>query len=265
MKRLATAAIGLPIFFVVVRYLHPWVFFAVVAAAAVLATYEFQSLAGKCGIRGCRVLGSVLSLAIIATFVDGRLSLPAVLAAAVIVVPGFCLLVSRQVEGALETVSITLAGILFVGIPLGYMVSLMGAGEEVGRDLVLLLFLVVWIADAGAYYVGSLVGKRPLSPRVSPNKTIEGAAGGLLMSLLGALLAKVWFFQRLEFHDVVALGILLWGAGMAGDLAESLLKRAASVKDTAAIFPGHGGMLDRTDSLLFGAPILFYYYRAFLA
>jgi phosphatidate cytidylyltransferase len=182
----------------------------------------------------------------------------------VILVPLKRILLSRKVEGALESISVTLAGTVLVGITLGYMVLLMGSGEEIGRDLTIFLFLVVWIADAGAYYVGSWIGKHPLSPALSPRKTIEGAAGGLVMSLVAASLAKAWFFHRLAIHDVVALGILLWAAGLAGDLAESLLKRAVQVKDCGGLFPGHGGMLDRTVSLLFGAPVLFFYYQIFM-
>jgi phosphatidate cytidylyltransferase len=254
-KRYVTAAVCLPIFYIIVKYLDPFVFFLVVSGAAVLATYELHLLAARRSIQGDRLIGAALSLAVIATFVDDRISLAVVLAAAVIVVPVWRLLTSRGTEGALESISVTLAGVLFVG----------GGGDEIGRDLIVFLFLVVWIADAGALWVGKLIGRHPLSPRVSPHKTIEGAAGGLVMSLLAAWLAKVWFFQRLQVHDVVALGILLWAAGLAGDLSESLLKRAASVKDCGTIFPGHGGMLDRTDSLLFGAPVLFFYYEAFLA
>jgi phosphatidate cytidylyltransferase len=263
--RIATAAVGLPILFVVIKYLHPAVFFLLVSVAAVLATQELHDLAEKRGIRGERRLGAALSLAVIYTFADERLSLPAVLATAAIVVPSRRLLSSEGPEGALESVAVTLAGILFVGVPLGYTVGLMGIGDEMGRDLTVFLFLVVWLADAGAYAVGSWIGRHPISPRISPRKTLEGAIGGLAASLLGAGLAKAWFFQRLHLHDALALAVLLWVAGMAGDLSESLLKRAAMVKDCGSIFPGHGGMLDRSDSLLFGAPVLFFYYRAFLA
>lgn len=265
MKRLATAAVGLPFFFVIIKYLDPRVFFTLVAVAAIVATYELHKLAERRGIHGNRILGSILALAVISTFVDDRIALPAVLAAAVILVPGLRLLSRRGSEGALESVAVTLAGAVFIGVLLGYFVRLMRVGGEMGRDLTVFLFLVVWLADAGAYYIGTLIGRRPLSPRISPAKTLEGAAGGLLMSLVAASVAKVWFFQRLEIHDVIALAVLLWAAGLVGDLAESLLKRAAAVKDCGVLFPGHGGMLDRTDSLLFGAPVLFFYYKAFLA
>ena len=265
MKRIATAAVGLPILFVIIKYLNPAVFFLLVWAGAVIATLELYELAGRRGILPDRLLGTLLTLGVIYTFLDDRVSLPAVLAAAAILVPSRRLLSARGPAGALESISVTLGGLLFIGITLGYVVGLMGIGDEMGRDLTVLLFLAVWLADAGAYAVGSWIGRHPLSPTISPRKTIEGAAGGLIGSLAASALAKSWFFQRLDWADALVLAILLWVAGMAGDLAESLLKRGSGVKDCGTLFPGHGGMLDRADSLLFGAPVLFFYYRAFMA
>lgn len=265
MKRLATAAVGAPIFFVIIKYLNPWWFIALLGAAAVLGTWELHALARRKGITGNRVLGAFFAVAVIATFADKRLDLAAVLASAVVGVPLIRLWGRRGVEGSIEAISLTLAGTLFVGIPLGYLAALMGSGDEMSRDLIVFLFLVIWLADAGAYWVGSTVGKHPLSPIVSPNKTIEGALGGLVLSLMGTALAKFWFFQKLRAGDALLLAVLLWGAGILGDLSESLLKRAAAVKDCGDILPGHGGMLDRADSLLFGAPLLFFYYKSFMA
>jgi phosphatidate cytidylyltransferase len=104
-----------------------------------------------------------------------------------------------------------------------------------------------------------------MAPVVSPKKTWEGAAGGVLGSVAGALVAHAWFFNRLPVGHAVALGVLLCGAGILGDLAESMLKRAAGVKDSSALLPGHGGVLDRVDSLLVAAPVLYYYWGVFLA
>jgi len=264
-KRLATAAVGLPILFVIIKLLNPVVFFLLVFAAAALAAHELYLLAAKRGIEADRILGTALTLAVVYSFLDDRVSLPAVLAVAAILVPSRGLLRRGGADGAFEAIAVTLAGIVFVGVPLGYIVELMGIGDEMGRDLTVFLFLVVWIADAGAYTIGSWLGKHPLSPLISPRKTIEGAAGGLLASVVAAGVAKAWFFHRLHLHDVFVLAVLLWVAGMAGDLSESLLKRAARVKDTGMLFPGHGGVLDRADSLLFGAPVLFFYYKTFMA
>jgi phosphatidate cytidylyltransferase len=99
---------------------------------------------------------------------------------------------------------------------------------------------------------------------LSPKKTWEGALGGVAASVGGALLAHVWFYQRLPIPHAIVLGILLGVAGILGDLAESMVKRAAGVKDSARTLPGHGGFLDRTDSLLFSAPVLYYYSMRFL-
>ncbi len=265
LKRLLTAAIGLPAFFVIIKYLDSRLFVSLVCASAVIATYELHGLASRRGIRGDWMLGALLTLGVILSFADERLPIAGVLAAAAMLVPIRRLLSRRGVEGAFESVSVTLAGVLFLGVTLGYLVLLMGEGDERGRDLTVLLFLVVWFADAGAYYAGSWFGRRPLSPTVSPNKTLEGAAGGLVAAIGAAAIGKLWFFRLLGPADVAALGLLLWAAALAGDLSESLLKRAVAVKDCGAIFPGHGGMLDRADSLLFGAPVLFFYYRAFIA
>ena len=265
MKRIATAAVGLPILFVVIKYLNPAFFFVIVGSSAVIATWELHFLAKRRGISADLLLGSLLTLGVLYTFVDDRVSLGSVLAAAAILVPSRSLLRKGGVEGAFESVCVTLAGVLFLGVTFGYIIELMGIGDEMGRDLTVFLFFVVWIADAGAFAFGSLIGRHPLSPTISPKKTIEGAGGGLLVSLLAAWIAKSWFFQRLRLHDALLLAILLWISGMTGDLSESMLKRAASVKDTGVLFPGHGGMLDRADSLLFGAPVLFFYYHAFMA
>jgi phosphatidate cytidylyltransferase len=101
-------------------------------------------------------------------------------------------------------------------------------------------------------------------PGISPGKTVAGAIGALAVAMAATLTARAWFFTRLALHDAIALGLLLGAAGMVGDLSESLMKRAAAVKDSGVLFPGHGGMLDRTDSLLFAAPVLFYYHKYFM-
>ncbi len=265
LKRLATAAVGLPIFFAIIKYLDSWYFLGLVCAAAVIATHELHQMARRRGIRGHWILGALLTLAVILSFADDRLPIQAVLASAVMLVPVRRMLSREGVEGAFEAITVTLAGVLLLGVTLGYLVRLMGEGDEIGRDLTVLLFLVVWFADAGAYYAGTWFGKRPLSPTISPNKTMEGAIGGLVAAVVAAGIGKLWFMRMLGPADVAALGLLLWAAALAGDLSESLLKRAVAVKDCGSLFPGHGGMLDRADSLLFGAPVLFFYYRAFMA
>ncbi|HET6373375.1 MAG TPA: phosphatidate cytidylyltransferase, partial [Candidatus Polarisedimenticolia bacterium] len=171
---------------------------------------------------------------------------------------------SGRLEGELECIGVTMAAVVFVGLLMGYCLGLLQDGDEMGRDLTVLLFWVVWLSDAAAYTAGSLWGRRKLLPAVSPGKTVEGMLAALVIAIVAALVAKFWFFHRLGMTDALALGLLLGCSGVLGDLCESLLKRAASVKDSGWLFPGHGGMLDRTDSLLFAAPVLFYYHKCFL-
>ena len=114
-------------------------------------------------------------------------------------------------------------------------------------------------ADTGAYYVGRAVGKHKLAPTISPGKTWEGVAGGLVAGLGFAILAHFWFFRELPLKWTLPLAAVMVVLGILGDLTESALKRGAGAKDAANILPGHGGILDRLDSLLFNAPLLYYF------
>jgi phosphatidate cytidylyltransferase len=125
---------------------------------------------------------------------------------------------------------------------------------------VILLLAIVMGSDALAFFVGHALGRRRLAPRLSPAKTVEGALGGLAGGVLGALAVRGLGLPLLPLPHAVGLGALAAALGIVGDLVESLLKRWAGVKDSGALFPGHGGMLDRLDSLLFGAPVLYYYF-----
>jgi len=123
--------------------------------------------------------------------------------------------------------------------------------------------VIVAMGDTGAYFTGVTLGKNKLLPKVSPKKTIEGSAGGLLWSALSSLGLGIWWGFSMPWYVLVAAGILIGGAGQIGDLVESAIKRVAKCKDSGFVFPGHGGVLDRIDSLLFAAPLayaLFVYY-----
>lgn len=128
-----------------------------------------------------------------------------------------------------------------------------------GREWVFLVLLVVMAGDTGAYFTGVSMGRRKLYPAISPNKSVEGAIGGLAGSLCGPFLARASFFPSLEWYDCIALGLSLGTMGQLGDLFESMLKRGFGVKDSGVIIPGHGGILDRLDSLLFAFPVAYYY------
>lgn len=268
MKRILTAVAGIPILFLIIKYLPPAVFMGLVGVAVVLGCLEVYRLAELRGWRPHRWLGAALGVAAAYSFFDSRVSTPDILCAATLLIPVASLIRARHggnsLQGELESMAVTLAGVLFPGMLMGYCLALLRDGGELGRDLTVLLFWVVWLADAGALAVGSLWGRLRLIPGISPHKTVEGALGGMGVAVAATLVARQWFFTRLALHDAVALGLLLGAAGMVGDLSESMMKRAAAVKDSGVLFPGHGGMLDRTDSLLFAAPVLFYYHKYFM-
>jgi len=263
MKRILSAVVFLPIFYFLVR--RPPIYFAVlIATALVVGLLELYHLAGAKGLRCNRLAGCLLALSVLYCFFDPAWSLTAILVAGVILIPILSLLGRRAVLESLVADSVTLFGALFLSLLLGHLVGLRMLGDELGGDLIFLLFLVVWGGDAAAYYIGSLTGRHPLSPQVSPKKSVEGAVAGVLGSLLAALLARAWFFPELQRVDCWILGLLLAVAGILGDLVESMWKRGAGAKDSASLVPGHGGILDRCDSLLFGGPILYYYFLHFM-
>ena len=157
-------------------------------------------------------------------------------------------------KDALATASASLFPSWYLALPMGALVSIR---VSEGPAPLFLLMLTVMVSDTAQYYTGRLAGRRPLAPAISPKKTIEGAAGGLVFGTLAFAVVGAWWLGRLPiaFRALVGLTIVL--AGIAGDLFESMLKRSAGVKDSSAIIPGHGGVLDRIDALLFAAPVYY--------
>ncbi len=150
-------------------------------------------------------------------------------------------------------------GLIYLPLLLGHLVLLRQLPD--GRGWVFLVLFAVMACDSLAYFVGSSFGKHKLYPAVSPKKSVEGGLGGLVGSCLGVWLAKVLFLPALSVEHVILVGLLIGVVGQIGDLFESLLKRACGVKDSGGIFPGHGGILDRLDSLLFAFPLAYYLAR----
>lgn len=167
---------------------------------------------------------------------------------------------------AITTMAVTLFGLLYVGW-LGNFATRINFATANGRYFVLLLIVITKFTDIGAYLAGTFMGRHKLIPRISPKKTWEGAIGGIVLAVLGAFLCPALWPQELArvtpLHAAI-LGLLLGAAAVVGDLAESLIKREANVKDSSNILPGHGGCLDMIDSLLFTAPLLYVYLRLVL-
>lgn len=166
---------------------------------------------------------------------------------------------------SVKHMAVTIYGVLYVGWLGGHFVSLRELPLKAGTDYgdgaryVLLPFFLAWTSDTAAYLGGRFFGKTKLFPRVSPAKSVEGSAAALITSPLVAWLAKLTFAPFLRIQDVFALGLITCVASQLGDLVESMIKREADVKDSSNLIPGHGGLLDRFDSLFFAAPAVYYY------
>jgi phosphatidate cytidylyltransferase len=176
-------------------------------------------------------------------------------------------LARRDGKNAIYHVSTTMFGVLYVAYLASHLVLLRelpvvaGLDYATGSSFVFLAFVVTWACDTGAYIVGSAVGRHSLLPRVSAKKTVEGAVGGLAFAIAGAVVACYTFAGYLDLTQAVILGAAAGVIGQVGDLFESLIKRDAEVKDTSGLIPGHGGVLDRFDGLLFTGPLLYYYLK----
>ena len=150
-------------------------------------------------------------------------------------------------------------GPLFVGAPLSMLAVMRRDLLEAGPGYVVMSIMFAWFGDTGGYFAGRFLGKHKLYEAVSPKKTVEGAIGGLGGSVIGALMAHFWFLPSLPLVSGVILALVAGALGQAGDLGESLLKRSFGVKDSGAIVPGHGGILDRVDALMVTAAVTFLY------
>jgi phosphatidate cytidylyltransferase len=158
----------------------------------------------------------------------------------------------------------TILGVLYIVLLGGHLVAVrMGFEQKLSAHLLSYFFLVLMGADTGAYYTGHAFGKHKLAPNISPGKTWEGVAGGMLAALALATIAHIWFFRELPLKWALPLAAVMMILGVLGDLSESALKRSAGAKDAAKILPGHGGVLDRLDSLLFNAPLIYYFARLY--
>lgn len=266
MKRILTAVIVLPFLIasILVSWLW-WLFVLMAAASMVLALWEFYLLAKRLQLKPDPVPGFVAGAALITISIQNQPALNLLLFLLVIIVLVIATLINAMLRGApfdkmIASTGATILGVLYVAL-LGTHLVLIRTGFEpqLSAHLLSFFFLVLMGSDSGAYYVGRAIGKHKLAPAISPGKTWEGVAGGIAAALGMAVLAHFWFFRELPLKWMLPLALAMSIVGILGDLVESALKRSASAKDAANILPGHGGLLDRLDSLLFNAPLLYYF------
>jgi len=277
--RLLTAAVLIPVVVASVWWAPAIILAGIAAVVAILALVEFLNLGDRIGLRGfklwtyfCTVLifyaqfslGRVEThsfaggVSMVRDATGGTLSVEAALLIFLFGCVVLGLLTKRPLHEILPAISIGSAALLFVVLPFSYIVRL-DEIERVGRQLVLFTLVLVWAGDMLAYFVGKSLGRVPMAPALSPKKTWEGALGNVLASMIVAVLFAKWMQT-----DVITLLVIAGVAniaGQAGDLIESAYKRGASVKDSGGLLPGHGGMLDRIDSLILATPAVWILYQ----
>lgn len=278
LARILTACVLIPLVIALVWWAPAWLLATAAAIVALLALIEFFNIGERVGLRAFRkwtllcaagLFYAQYSQGLTETHPFGHgVSIVAMNAAAistgavlVIFVFGAALIVlamKRPLSESLPAISIGSAGLLFVALPFSYLVRL-DEMSQTGRALILFTLVLIWAGDTFAYFTGKAVGRFPMAPALSPKKTWEGAIANLIGSILVAAGFSYWL--QIDLWTLVAIAGGANIAGQMGDLLESAYKRAANVKDSGALLPGHGGMLDRIDSLILASPIVWAAYQ----
>jgi phosphatidate cytidylyltransferase len=279
--RIFTALVLIPIVVALVWWGPAWLLAAVAALIAIVALLEFFDLGERIAMRAFRKWAIVCAVglfyaqyslglvethsvaqgySIVRSAAGGVLSIEAVLLVFVFGVVVIGLATRWALHEVLPAIAISSAGLLFVILPFSFLVRI-NEISLVGRKLVLFTLCLVWAGDILAYFVGKGLGRVPMAPALSPNKTWEGALGNLLASLLVGVFFAKWL--QMEAAQMLVIAGLANIAGQMGDLIESAWKRGAAVKDSSNLLPGHGGALDRIDSLILASPIVWAAYQWF--
>lgn len=259
-RRVATAVVVLPLLLAAFFLGPPLLGAGIAAVAVVIGLGEFFGLMKARGLAPFPVPGVVLLAAI---FIDVARPVIAVSLWPAVALVILASLLPRGADFAktVPSAALTLLGAVYLGSLGGSVAALRLLEPDTdGAWRLVLLLAIVMGSDTAAFFVGSAVGRHKLALGISPGKTIEGAAGALLGGVAAAATVRWLGLPSLPLAHALALGLAVSALGIAGDLVESLLKRWAGVKDSGTLFPGHGGMLDRLDSILFGAPVLYYYF-----
>lgn len=267
-QRVITALWGVPLLVAAVWFDEPLPWFTVLAAVwGVLAVWEFYRIVGVSRLVPLTVFGMVWTLLFILRPHLDYAPATAILLISAVVLSLVVLIFIPQREGLFASWAGTVAGILYVGWLLSYLVVLRlepgtAAFPEAGRNFTFLAFFATFGSDTMAYFIGRAIGRHKMAPRISPAKTWEGAVAGLVGAVAVTLLFKLPtpFQLPLSYWQAILLGLLVSVFGQFGDLVESRLKRSAGVKESGRFMPGHGGLLDRMDSLVFAGVVVYFYY-----
>ena len=252
--RILSSVVLIPVVLALTSVGGPY-FGALVVVVGLLATYEFYQIVRRAGYRPFPVVGLALAASLFVDAYAPQLNVWRWAMAAAVMVSMVWQILQPDMDGFLSGWALTLAGAVYIGGLLGHLILVRNLPQGLGW--VLLTFAGTWACDTAAYFAGVNLGKHGFFTRISPHKTWEGAIGGFTAGILATILAGhllgLALWQGLMLGAVLVLGVTF------GDLAESLVKRQVGVKDSVALIPGHGGMLDRIDSLIFASVIVYYF------
>ena len=263
MKRVITGLLLGFLCILLVIYATAFWFFVIVVSTVSLALLEYYRITASQD-KGLLTIGTLLGAIVpIIIYFLGLKVFPGYLIFAVFFIFAYCLFIKKRADDPNPLVSITshigigVLGVIYIAFSLSHLIVL----RELEQGSLWILFLVFIIAanDTCAYYIGRGIVRHKLSPLVSPGKTVEGAAGGLMGGVIAAAIFQQFFLIQIALIETLLLAVFIGIVGQFSDLFESLLKRSAGVKDSGNILPGHGGVLDRVDSLIFPIPFLYYY------
>jgi phosphatidate cytidylyltransferase len=252
LKRIAVALIVIPALYFYVMYLPPQYFLFLLTLVSTLALAEFYAISGVHG--ALKYAGFFWGAALLVMHFLARDLFAGTLMLAALCMLTVRLCVKRDPSGAVREASAAVFGLFYVPALLSFQVDIVRAGAP----LLVMLYAAVWSSDSLALYIGKGMGKRKLYAEISPNKTVAGAAGSFLGGIIGALLIKYTLLDFMPLQKAALLGLVVGVFSVVGDLVESMFKRDAGVKDSSALIPGHGGVLDKIDSVTFAGPAFYW-------
>jgi len=266
LKRVFISIAAIP-FILIAAYLGGYYFFSFVAIISLVSFYEFSLLVKNKGANVNLLLGGIIIFILLLNQFLGFADPVAIILLSSLSLLTFELF--RNKGSAIFNLGTTFLGIFYIGVFSAALISLREYylneiyADNLGAYLIISVLASTWIGDSAAYYGGITFGKHKLFPRVSPQKSWEGAIFGFIFSVGTMILAKVLVLNSLSWMNVIIIGIIIGTIGQIGDLVESLIKRDSEVKDSSSLIPGHGGFFDRFDSLLFSAPAIWIYLTYF--
>ncbi|MCK4350716.1 MAG: phosphatidate cytidylyltransferase [Candidatus Krumholzibacteria bacterium] len=268
-KRLLASAIYIPCLIIIARRGGLY-YVALIDIMILVGLWEFYMMMEAKGLRPYKAIG-IISGIVLSWYIFFQQGIYANFFLSIIFFLIMTLELARKEKGlAVYHISVTIFGVFYVAwlgshlILLRELPHLKGLDYSLGFSFVIVVFAVTWCYDSGAFFIGSKFGKHKIFPAISPGKTLEGAIGGVAFSIIGILIARWLVAPYLSIIQAVGLALITSVVGQLGDVVESMIKRDVKIKDASATIPGHGGALDRFDSLLFTAPLIYYFFKYFI-